>query len=166
MRDAASLEGRWYVLTLQDDIKMDLKELACWLNSTGRRQGPCEHDNEASGSVKADNFIDQQATINFSIPYTVEFPLAALCVCMCVRARACAPLMLLGVILLDEHEMSDQKKRRSPAFKVRLSLSLSSSCTQKIPTARFLCSFLQHKGSSRVYRGCRTSSVAIFPTTR
>jgi len=27
---------------LQDNIKVDRKELACWLNSTGRREGPIE----------------------------------------------------------------------------------------------------------------------------
>jgi hypothetical protein len=76
----------------------------------------------------------------------------------------CVPLMQLGVILLDEQRWRIRKREGVPStLQVRPSLSLSSSYAQKIPTARFLCSFLQHKGPSRVYRGCRTSNVAIFP---
>jgi hypothetical protein len=39
---------------LRDNIKMVLKDLVRSLNSTGRRQGLSEHDNEALGSVKAE----------------------------------------------------------------------------------------------------------------
>jgi hypothetical protein len=55
---------------LKDNIKTDLKEIWCGLDSAGSGYSPvagfCEYGNETSGSMKVREFIDCLSNISFS----------------------------------------------------------------------------------------------------
>jgi hypothetical protein len=49
--------SRW-----EDNIRIDIRETGCGLDSSGSEWGPvtgsCEHDNEPLGSIKGKEFLD------------------------------------------------------------------------------------------------------------
>jgi len=56
-------------LILEDNIKMDLTETGCGLDSSGSEYiptaGPCECGKKCSSSIKTGTFLTSQVTINF-----------------------------------------------------------------------------------------------------